>query len=295
MKYTTAGAFRQALEERLRQQTFAAHPGLTRLRKMIAFDRFLARLAGKEPTSWVLKDGFAIQLRFGAQARATKDIDLAVLKNWSAEEAADWLRDAASLDLRDWCEFEISEPSEAATGAPKAGFRFPVRCLLDGRAFENFHLDVGIGDVILDSPELVTGPPLLDFAEITPATVPCYPRTAQIAEKVHTYTRTYASGLTSRARDLADVLLAASIAAFQSSNLRRAMQATFAARGTHALPESFPDPPKHLSGPYRKLAREMDLTWKTISDAGEAAARFLNPVLKGNGGRVWDPTVWKWK
>lgn len=295
MKYRTAGAFRQALEERLRQQSLAGNQVLTRLRKMVAFDRFLARLVGKEPKAWIIKGGFAIQLRLGEQARTTKDIDVAIMKDWTREETTAHLREVASVDLRDWFEFEVGEPAEAATGAPGQGFRFPVRCLLDGRQFENFHIDVGYGDPILDKPERVTGSNLLEFAGIAPVSVWCYPLTTQVAEKLHTYTRSYASGPTSRARDLADILLAASVASFSSSKLREAIEATFQARETHGVPANMPDPPELLSAPYRKLARELDLAWPTIREARQAVAQFLNPVLQGDTRSSWEPTAWKWK
>lgn len=295
MKYKTAGAFRQALEERLRSQSLGSNLTLTRLRKMVAFDRFLARLTKKEPETWVIKGGFAIQLRLGERARTTKDIDVAIRKGWTREETTTRLRRAASLDLRDWFEFEVGEPAEAATGAPDRGFRFPVRCLLDGRQFENFHIDIGYGDPILDEPERITGPNVLGFAGIAPAAVWCYPLTTQVAEKLHTYTRAYTSGPTSRARDLADILLAASIAPFMSSKLRRAIEATFRARGTHGVPEKMPDPPEGLSSSYRKLARELDLAWPTIDDAGQALTQFLNPVLQGEVRLRWDPAAWRWK
>ncbi len=42
MKYATASAFRVALEERLRHEHTVAGTALVRLRKMVAFDRFLA-------------------------------------------------------------------------------------------------------------------------------------------------------------------------------------------------------------------------------------------------------------
>lgn len=143
MRHRTAGAFRRALEKRLRDQRLGSNQTLTRLRRMVAFDRFLARLTKKEPGAWIIKGGFAIQLRLGDRARTTKDIDIAITKSWTQEETATHLREAASLDLRDWFEFEVGEPQGAATGAPGGGFCFPVRCLLDGRQFENFHLDVG--------------------------------------------------------------------------------------------------------------------------------------------------------
>ena len=96
----------------------------------------------------------------------------------------------SARDLGDWFEFEVGEPAEAATGAPGRGFRFPIRSLLDGRQFENFHLDVGYGDPLLETPDVLAGPDILAFAEIAPARVRCYPLTRQVAEKLHTYTRT---------------------------------------------------------------------------------------------------------
>ncbi|MBZ5562247.1 MAG: nucleotidyl transferase AbiEii/AbiGii toxin family protein, partial [Acidobacteriia bacterium] len=167
-------------------------------------------LAEKEPVAWIVKGGFALQLRLGTRARTTKDIDVSTTNLWTREETTAHLRAVASFTLGDWFEFEAGEPAEAATGAPRQGLRFPIRCRLDGRQFENFHLDVGHGDPVLGPPDLLIAPDLLAFAEIAPAKVRCYPLTTQVAEKLHTYTRTYASGETSRARDLADILLAAS-------------------------------------------------------------------------------------
>ena len=75
MKYKTSAAFRRALEEGFRQQSLEGGQPLTRLRKIVAFDRFLARLAKKEPEAWIVQGGFALQLRLGTRARTTKDID----------------------------------------------------------------------------------------------------------------------------------------------------------------------------------------------------------------------------
>jgi hypothetical protein len=48
-----------------------------RLRRQVSFDRLLARLFREEPAPWVLKGGYALELRFKA-ARSTLDIDLTV-------------------------------------------------------------------------------------------------------------------------------------------------------------------------------------------------------------------------
>lgn len=45
MKYKTPGAFRTALEQRLKNEAETSDVALMRLRKRVAFERFLARLA----------------------------------------------------------------------------------------------------------------------------------------------------------------------------------------------------------------------------------------------------------
>jgi hypothetical protein len=67
MKYDNGSAFRRALEDRLRSMSIQTGMSLTRLRKMVAFDRYLARLLYYQPGCWILKGGFALQLRLGAE------------------------------------------------------------------------------------------------------------------------------------------------------------------------------------------------------------------------------------
>lgn len=79
MKYLSRRAFRRALEDRLRTISIQSGAPLMRLRKMVAFDRFLARLLPYQPDQWVVKGGLALQLRLGNRARTTKDMDMLVI------------------------------------------------------------------------------------------------------------------------------------------------------------------------------------------------------------------------
>ena len=95
-RYKTAGAFRQSLEERLNQTSRNQGIDLVRLRRRVAFERLLARLFTTPHLRWVLKGGYAIELRFQNLARATKDIDLSIPdQNLTIPEgknqARDWL------------------------------------------------------------------------------------------------------------------------------------------------------------------------------------------------------------
>lgn len=77
-QYKTAGAFRTALETRLQTRAQVERTDLQRLRREVAFDRFLARLFPKGPKGtypWILKGDYAMELRIRS-ARTTKDIDL---------------------------------------------------------------------------------------------------------------------------------------------------------------------------------------------------------------------------
>ena len=58
---------------------------------------------------------------------------------------------------------------------PCTGYRFPIDARLSNRTFAKFHVDVCIGDAVLDDPVWVKGFPLLDFAGIPAARVPLLP------------------------------------------------------------------------------------------------------------------------
>jgi Nucleotidyl transferase AbiEii toxin, Type IV TA system len=144
MSYSSGAAFRRALEDRLLAQSRESGVALVRLRKLVAFDRLLARLAAAEPGQWLLKGGVALQLRLGSLARTTRDMDLLLASPCSPIYAA--LAHAAHLELADWFEFTVAPARDRLPGVGEGGLRFPVTALLDGRVFESFHVDVGSGE-----------------------------------------------------------------------------------------------------------------------------------------------------
>lgn len=82
MRYQDAAAFRQALEQRLKNRADGDGARLARDRKRVTFDRLLARLLAVASKKWVLKGGFALDLRLAARARSTRDIDI----EWRADK-----------------------------------------------------------------------------------------------------------------------------------------------------------------------------------------------------------------
>ncbi len=195
---------------------------------------------------------------------------------------------AALRDLQDSFQFEVGAPTS------ESELRFHVQVLINGRPFEDFCVDVGSGDPVIEPPEQLVAPALLQFALISPAMVPCYPLTQQIAEKVHAYTRPRHGGANSRVKDWVDILLIAELGTINSEMLVRALRETFRTRATHSLPMKLPDPPSNWATEFRRMAREVRLGYKSIADAKVAITQFLDPVLQQEISGTWNPITWSW-
>lgn len=290
MKYVTGAAFRTALEARLRAEALRAGLPLMRLRKTVAFDRLLARMVSAQPDVWILKGGFALQLRLQSDARTTKDVDFLLLETGTSSHAL--LAEVARVDLGDWFTFEIAVPMSAPV---HGGVRMPVRCRLDGREFETFHVDVGTDEQVVGQSDLLTVTTLLDFADIPPTLVPCYPLAQHVAEKLHALTRPHGQRENSRVKDLVDLVLMAETNEFDASSLKVAVRATFDTRATHALPARLADVPSSWRAGYRRMARDVDAGSPEIDTAMELVRALLEPVFAEGDYRTWRPDERAWR
>jgi hypothetical protein len=293
MRYATAGAFRAALERRLSSIADETSVPLVRLRKLIVFDRLMARLTVAAPNRWVVKGAVALLFRIGPEFRTTKDMDLARQDN--EEAATEDLIAAQSIDVGDHFAFAIERTKKLDSLSDATAVRYHVTAELAGRTFEEVTLDVGFGDPFIADPELVRGPDLLNFADIPPAEVPALPVEQHVAEKVHAYTRMYGGQPSTRVKDLVDLVMISSLFTFEAGRLRRALTDTFAARATHDLPGGLPAPPAEWRIAYRKIAAEMHLD-PDVSAGYEQTKDFLDPVLAGAipERARWDPTLRTW-
>jgi hypothetical protein len=290
MRYATGSAFRMALEDRLLRESLTTGVPLVRLRKTVAFDRLLARMVHTGPDVWILKGGLALQLLIAERARTTKDVDL--LLRQEAKSAYDMLTAAAMEDLGDWFEFLVGLP--AALPAETA-VRMTVESRLDGRRFESFHVDVGVGDPVVEAPDSRAVTDLLAFAGIAQTMMPCYPVSQHVAEKLHTLARPRDKGENSRVKDLVDVVLLAEHSNPRATDLRAAIDATFIARHTSLVPERLPDPPAAWAAEYRRMAQELDLGPTDLAAGVDLARRFLDPVLGGTASGFWRPRDRNWR
>lgn len=107
-KYASGTALRTALEERLKRVSREDGIDLQRLRRQVAFDRFLARLFREPNSNWVLKGGYAMELRFQT-ARSTKDLDFTVRVAPAGRDdiLLKQIQDVGVADLGDFFTFRI--------------------------------------------------------------------------------------------------------------------------------------------------------------------------------------------
>ncbi len=190
---------------------------LQRLRRQVAFDRFLARMFSKGPKAdcpWVLKGGYAMELRIHT-ARTTKDLDLTLHDDTHLpkdpkkrrEQVRAMLQEAAATRLNDFFNFLVEEAREDLEGAPEGGSRYPVQGHMDGRDFARFPVDVGIGDEVMQPLDIVTGQDWLGFVGIAPPSFPIISAEQQFAEKLHAYTLPRGERTNTRTKDLIDMVL----------------------------------------------------------------------------------------
>jgi predicted nucleotidyltransferase component of viral defense system len=294
VRYETAKAFRTALEQRLKNEAEASGVALLRLRKRVAFERFLARLAASESGGWVLKGAFALELRLGLRARTTKDIDLGRADD--EEAATEHLNAAAGIDLGDFFHFEVRRTPalDAATGF--RAVRYTVRANLDARRFEQFPVDVAFSEATSIHAEPLFGANALEFADVAALQLPVISLEQHVAEKLHAYTGAFGRDQreSTRVKDLVDLVLIGELADLDAKRLRNALAATFEQRVRQPLPKALPPPPSSWGRPYAVLAREVGVA-VDIEAGHAAAARFLGPVLRSGVCGHWDPEVQGWR
>jgi hypothetical protein len=160
-----------------------------------------------------LKGGYALELRFKA-ARSTVDIDLTLQRVMAPgstgadtnQVVREMLQRVADVSLGDWFKYVIGPPVMDLTAAPYGGARYPVEALMDARIFAKFHLDAGIGDVVMQPLETILCQDWLGFAGVEASRVQMIAREQQFAEKIHAYTLPR-STQNSRVKDLVDLAL----------------------------------------------------------------------------------------
>lgn len=292
--FQDAEAFRASLEQRLRNANRESGMPHDRLRKDVAFHRFVARFVAADDDRWAIKGGVALLWRVAVDARATRDVDA----NWrgTTDDLETFLDRVVEQDCGDWFEFEIGPP-RPLQGETEGGLRFGVKALLAGREFAAFQLDINF---VADARPVEVVPvrlPLLAFSGLADLEVPMISISQHLAEKLHAVTRTYLSGDSSRAKDAFDSMLFAQRGMLpDAGSIRRAVADTFEVRDTPS-----PSVPPSLPIRWRVTLRSLlqDFGLPGIGNVGELERGWIRlwlPILEGTAPDTarWDVTAQSW-
>jgi hypothetical protein len=274
--YQSLGAFRQALDQRLLNQSGDTGVDLSRLRRRVVFERILVRLVTAQPGMWVVKGGMAVELRIGNAARMTKDLDLNL--RWAVEEgneAHEHLVAALSQDpTGDGFLFEVPTPTDLEPDdAGRPGWRFSVRANLAGRNFATVRIDVVARTDELSATETLPMVSMLSFAGFEGFEIESADVSQQFAEKIHAMTRPWEDRDNTRVKDLADIVLFIN-EGLDPDAARTATNHVFYVRDTHPIPDDLPDPPPFWDEDYPAFAEELDLAEATLDQAMDTLRRF---------------------
>jgi|SRR6185312_1707249 len=278
-QFRTAAAFKASLEAHLRARADVLGVPFSTLQLKFVIERLLARLFREENPPWLLKGGFAMDLRFRPRARTTKDIDLSVaLVAGGAGSVSAAMREllqaAVDVNLEDYLTFRIGAPKKELTNAPKGGGRYPCEAVLLGKTYAKFHVDVGVGDAVVGTPERLTGDDLLGFAGIEPATVFAITKAQQFAEKFHAFTFPWTGRINTRTKDLVDLVLLIERGLPDVGQIRESLAATFVTRGTHDLPVALGPPPASWRNEFVGMAMEANLSTTDYLEAFKMLEQF---------------------
>ena len=256
--------FRKSLEARLKNSAQATGQDLQRLRRKVAFDRLLARIFHAEHSQFLLKGGYAMELRF-EKARATRDIDLTYLERFENNSSSEVskeifleLRDISQINLQDFFVYQIGDVQLDLENAPYGGARYPVSSFIDGRLFVRFQLDIGL-DIMVNHIDKIRGIQWLEFCGISSPPMWMITKEQQFAEKIHAYTIPRGGQVNSRVKDLVDLLLLLERDDFDFSFCAQALQIVFKVRGSHFIPDELLSPPDEWEIFFQKMATECGL------------------------------------
>jgi hypothetical protein len=263
-----------------------------RIHLVVAIDRLLVRLLQAAPGQWVVKGGYANQLRRPNYARFTEDLDLRI--DAAIETAPELLASGFGVDLGDDFSYDVASSPAPLEGPPGGGLRFVVMARLAGTELVRFKVDISAADVVVGDVESCLSDPVVERLGFRRSRFPVYPVNQHFAEKLHALTLPRDVENT-RARDLVDLLWFIRHFTFRSEALAIACIATFERRATHPWPPVVGVPPESWTRAYGVWRAELDLPEPTPAVAASALRSFLVPVYLPEAGQSWDPAAQEWR
>lgn len=238
MSRNLAASIRTRLKQRAdaRKQDFnliLTHYGLERLLYRLS----ISPLAG----NYLLKGALLFSLWYDQPHRPTRDADLLDFGPDDIDTAVAAFREICAMEVEDGIAFDPAsvKGSVIRKEAGYGGVRIDLLAKLDGARI-TLQVDIGFGDAVTPAPESVSYPVLLD--DLPAPKLRSYPKYTVVAEKFHAVCLLGMAN--TRMKDYFDLWVLLTKGALEPTELRRAIDATFARRQLQ-VPDTTPSGLSH--------------------------------------------------
>lgn len=264
-------------------------------------ERFLYRLSQSAQRDHFILKGALLFLVWDINPnRPTKDIDFLgnYMKN-NPEEILPRIAEVLAVTYPDGVTFIADQITYETIkqDADYQGLRITIPCFI-GTMKIPLQMDIGFGDIIVNQPDSMDFPVLLDFPAPKLVT---YSVESSLAEKFQAIVSL--GEFNSRIKDFYDIYYTAGKRSFSGEILSKALQATFTNRGTELASSS-----NIFTAEFRQSER-FALLWKafcrqrnleesiTFEEVVDRLEKFLLPVVQGevHEGSFWHPEKIQWE
>jgi hypothetical protein len=258
-----------SIRARLKQRADARKQDFNLILTHYGLERLLYRLSiSPHAGNYLLKGALLFSLWYDRPHRPTRDADLLGFGPDDIDSAVAAFREICAMEVEDGIAFDLSsvKGSVIRKEAGYGGVRIDLLAKLDGARI-TLQVDIGFGDAVTPAPELVSYPVLL---EDQPAPqLRSYPKYTVVAEKFHAVCLLGMAN--TRMKDYFDLWVLLTEGALESTELRRAIDATFARRQLQ-VPDTTP------SGLSDAFARDAVKTAQWIGFLKKNRLQALNLV-----------------
>jgi hypothetical protein len=296
--------FRSALKQVALRMSKELGMSVAELMNVFYFNRLTARVFTAEPDGWLIKGGQALLVRYDNAARLSKDIDLqSADPDRSVENARAALLAAAATDLGgDFLRF-APDKFTVHSDEERGGAQY-FKVFLGPTQAAHIKVDLVVGRTLAGVPETRALKSAVDIEwPVDWPQVRLYPVIDHVADKICAMYERHGDGgkySSSRYRDLADLLLISQQEIIDGPGAQRALLREAERRnatGTSViLPQTFqiPSPDWHENYPAAaKLVLGLR-GCRTLAEAAEAAAAFVDPLLSTSAHGRWNPAKALW-
>lgn len=267
-------------------------------------ERFLYRLSiSPYRSAFVLKGALLFLVYDMPVLRPTKDIDFLVRsRSKDMETIRGMILDIAKIEVVDGVRFfpESISLESVMEDADYEGIRVRIQGSLD-KARKTLQVDIAFGDALVAGPVEMEYPLMLN--DLPAPRLKVYPNESAISEKFQSLVKL--NILTSRMKDVYDILFLASHLPFQMRLLRDAVVKTFGRRRTplddreSIFTKEFKSSKEKQTQWTAFLKRSHLESYDTFKNAMDHLELFLEPVCSRRSASsaqiTWNPKKWSWQ